>query len=150
MAGNEHWTLEQYRQEVGIDTKPAKAPGTSKMRNKITVIDGIRFDSQLEAAYYLYLEHLKALKIVSHFMRQVPFDCGGNVTYRLDFLTVKTDGSLEYVDVKGKRTQAYVNKKKQVEARYPIKITEIFKKQIPEAFKARARDENQLIYKGEK
>lgn len=150
---NEHWTAEQYRYFLdtgrepgfaGAKSEPEKPKGKSKMRNKITIIDGIRFDSQLEAAYYLDLMNRQKLGVVSHVLMQVPMHCGGGVTYKLDFLVFYTDGSQEYVDVKGQRTQTYRNKKKQIEDRYPITISEIERKDVPEHFINSAREFDQL------
>lgn len=151
---DEHWSPKQYRHYLatgqapgssGAEPKEEKQPKKqSKMRNKITIIDGIRFDSQLEAAYYLDLMDRVNCKVVSHFLMQVPMHCGGGVKYKLDFLVFYTDGHQEYVDVKGQRTQAYKNKKKQIEERYPISIIEIERKDVPESFISTAREIDQL------
>lgn len=97
----------------------------SKYHNQPTSVDGINFQSKKEATYYEKLKVLQELGDIQFFLRQVPFDLPGNTKYRLDFLVVKRDGTLEFIDVKGYKTQMYRMRKKQVEALYPIKITEV-------------------------
>lgn len=99
-------------------SKPKKS---SKYRNQPTEVDGLRFDSKAEAAYYGHLKLLKAAGDVIYFLRQVPFDLPGNVKYRCDFMVVRETG-IEYIDVKGAITATFRLKKKQVEALYPVKI----------------------------
>lgn len=98
---------------------------TSKYRNKRTEVDGILFDSKAEARYYGELKLRRQAGDIKYFLRQVPFDLPGNVKYKLDFLIFNNDGTETYVDVKGVATAIYKLKKKQVEALYPIKITEV-------------------------
>jgi len=100
-----------------------------KIRHKfnavITERDGMKFHSKKEAAFY------DDLKIAQHkdgwvlfFLRQVPFHLPGNVKYVCDFQVFYKDGSVDFIDVKGKRTAQYIRNKKMVEALYPIKISE--------------------------
>jgi hypothetical protein len=49
----------------------------------------------------------------------------GGVKYVCDFLIFWADDTVTFEDVKGMRTPMYKLKKKQVEALYPIIITEI-------------------------
>jgi len=98
---------------------------SGKYNAKKTVIDGITFDSKKEAKRYSELELLKKAGEVSWFLRQVPFDCGGRVKYRLDFMVFWTSGEVTFEDVKGFKTATYKMKKKLVESRYPIQITEL-------------------------
>ena len=100
---------------------------SSKYKNVKVKIDGINFDSKAEAAYYEYLKLLIRTGDVSYFLMQVPFLCGGGVKYRLDFQVHYADGSIQNIDVKGCVNQAFKNKKKQVEDRYPINIRCLFK-----------------------
>jgi len=94
----------------------------SKYKNERIDVDGIKFDSKAEAAYYNYLLILKENKEVSYFLMQVPFLLEGGVKYRLDFLVVYCNGRIDHVDIKGAVTPMFKLKKKQVEYRYPIKI----------------------------
>jgi len=90
-----------------------------------TITDGIKFDSKKEARRYSELALLKKAGEVSWFLRQVPFDCGGGVKYRLDFMIFWTSGEVTFEDVKGFKTATYKMKKKLVESKYPIEITEV-------------------------
>lgn len=87
--------------------------------------DGIKFPSKKEAAYYEKLKFLQKNGQVIFFLRQVPFSIPGNVTYRADFMVFWSDGTVSVVDVKGMRLQSYIDKKKMVEALYPIEIEEV-------------------------
>lgn len=100
----------------------------TKYRNVKTEIDGILFDSKLEAKRYSELNFLKKAGAVLFFLRQVPFHLPGGVTYRCDFLVFWKDGSYSVEDVKGRKTRAFIDKQKMVEALYPIKIELIYYK----------------------
>lgn len=108
--------------------RPAPAPATARETrgNKFnavpTVVDGIRFDSKAEANYYRNLLLRVQAGAVRYFLRQVPIHLPGGVRYVLDFLEVHADDSLHYVDVKGVITPQFRDKKKMVEALYPITI----------------------------
>lgn len=104
-------------------TKPASKP--NKYHNHPTTVDGIRFDSKKEAHYYEQLKIRQQVGEVSHFHLQVPIALPGNTRYVVDFLVFFTDPGRkpEYVDVKGRKTENFKLKKRQVEALYPITIT---------------------------
>ena len=90
-----------------------------------TELDGINFDSKKEARYYTELKlRMKAGEVV-FFLRQVPLDLPGKVKYRIDFQEFHSDGTVHFIDVKGKKTDMYIAKKKMVEALYPIEIEEV-------------------------
>lgn len=95
-----------------------------KFKTKITIRDGIKFDSQKEALYYDQLKLKVKAGIVLFFLRQVPFDLPGGIKYRCDFQIFNADGTVQFIDVKGVRTRGYIDKKKQVEALYPVTIEE--------------------------
>lgn len=80
----------------------------SKFNNIKKVIDGIKFDSQLEAAYYLELQRLK-VKIIE-FQPKVRLT-DANILYKPDFLIVE-DGQKVYIDVKGMQTPVFNIKKR--------------------------------------
>ena len=107
-----------------MKAKPYKQ-SMSKYRNKKTVVDHIRFDSQKEARYYTQLKMLRENGDVLMFLRQVPFDLPGGVKYRVDFQVFYSDGTVKHIDVKGMRTKEYLIKKKIVEAEYPVTIVEV-------------------------
>jgi len=76
--------------------------------------------------YYRMLKDQVAAKRIQYFLRQVPFHLpGGSGKYLCDFMVVLDDGSIEYRDVKGAKTDIYKLKKKLVESHYPIKIIEV-------------------------
>lgn len=103
----------------------------SKYASTKVVIDGITFDSRGESELYLRLGLLKRIGDVSYFLRQVPFHLPGGVTYRCDFMAVFIGGphvgKTRYLDFKGFETREFINKKKMVEALYPVTI-ELVKK----------------------
>lgn len=94
------------------------------------VIDGIRFDSALEAKYYLLLKWRISIGDLDYIIRQVPFDLPGGIKYRADFAEFKSGEPVVYTDVKGIETKDFVRNKKQVEALYPVTINVIKKKDL--------------------
>jgi hypothetical protein len=96
-----------------------------KFNAKPTTLDDIKFSSKAEAKRYSVLKLLEKSGEVIFFLRQVPFHLEGGIKYVCDFLVFWADGECSVEDVKGMKTPMYILKKKQVEARYPIKITEI-------------------------
>lgn len=101
------------------------APKGRKYHNKVTRVDGIRFDSKKEASYYAQLKLRIAAGEVTHFFRQVPIHLPDGTKYVLDFLVFFADAGRapEYVDTKGVLTPVFRMKKKAVEFHYPIKLT---------------------------
>ena len=95
-----------------------------KFNAKITLRDGLKFRSVKEANYYDRLKIEQKSGHVLFFIRQPKFDLPGGVTYSADFLVFYSDGTAEFIDVKGKKTKGYIRNKKIVEALYPIKIIE--------------------------
>lgn len=95
---------------------------TNKYRANITEIDGIRFHSKKEAKYYCHLKIRVLAKEISYFLRQVPIHLPGGVKYIVDFVEFDNDGNARYIDVKGFKTRSFLDKKKMVEAIYPINI----------------------------
>jgi len=90
-----------------------------------TVCDGIKFPSKKEAKYYQDLKLRQKAGEIILFLRQVPFYLPGNTKYVVDFQEFHSDGSVHFVDVKGKETEMFIMKKKQVEALYPPVIIEV-------------------------
>ena len=88
----------------------------SKYRNKKTVIDGITFDSKLEAEYYLHLKFmLKCKKILGFEMQKKMLLQDGYarpstgtkvrpIFYVVDFLFYENNGDQTYVAVNGMKT----------------------------------------------
>lgn len=96
--------------------------GRNKYHAVPVEIDGMRFDSKLEARYYAVLKTLVRSGQVDYFLRQVPFHLPGKVTYRCDFQVFWKEEVVTYVDVKGRDTPMSRLKRKQVEDLYPVKI----------------------------
>jgi Protein of unknown function (DUF1064) len=96
-----------------------------KFNAKPQECENIKFASKKELKRYLELQALKRLGEVIFFLRQTPFHLSGGVKYVCDYLVFWKDGEVTIEDVKGMRTDMYKLKKKQVEALYPITITEI-------------------------
>lgn len=113
-------------------TAPANLPGTeSKLKygNRVTEVDGIRFDSEKEADYYWQLHWLmregtvKEVELQPKFVLQPGYKRDGKkirpIIYRADFKVTEADGHIYYVDTKGMRTQVYLIKKKMLLYKYP-------------------------------
>ena len=94
----------------------------SKYNNIRTEYKGVSYASKSEASRAQALDRLKEAGQVKYWLRQVPFFLPGNIKYISDFMIVWNDGQITYEDVKGMQTQVFKNKKKQVEALYPVKI----------------------------
>jgi len=97
-------------------------PKRRKYGNVPTVVDGIRFDSKREAAYYEQLKMRKAAGEVHFWLRQVPIHLPGGTKYVIDFLVFLRDDTVDFVDVKGKETKEFRIKRREVEHHYPIKV----------------------------
>jgi hypothetical protein len=90
-----------------------------KYNAKPTEVDGIRFDSQKEARYYVDLKLRQRAGEVLGWFRQVPIHLPGGTVLRIDFLEFHTNGSVHIVDVKGMETKEFKIKKREAEAAYP-------------------------------
>lgn len=100
----------------------------NKYKNKKTEIDGIKFDSEMESHYYLYLIHLKemgevvAFELQPTYILQDGFIKDGKkirpILYKADFKVIYKDGHEEVIDVKGKLTAEFKLKKKMLLYRY--------------------------------
>ncbi|MDD5551344.1 MAG: DUF1064 domain-containing protein [Candidatus Omnitrophica bacterium] len=103
----------------------------SKMRNKITTIDGIKFRSKREGKFYCDLKVMKNVGEVVSFSMQVPFIVGIDIRYYLDYKVHFADGRIEYWDVKPREkdnkrftTPLYKLKKQLMKRDYGIEIIE--------------------------
>ena len=111
-----------------------------KHGNKKITIDGIRFDSKAEAAYYNYLKILKKSGDIKSFEMQVKYtlvdrfyhpsktrkngepSIVGAITYTPDFVIEENDGKKHVVDVKGHRTAIFNLKAKLFMKRYNVPL----------------------------
>ncbi|MFP7202195.1 DUF1064 domain-containing protein [Lysinibacillus halotolerans] len=106
--------------------------GKAKYGNKKVKVDGILFDSEMEAKYYLYLRNLVDQGVVGYielqpkFVLLEGFKKNGKtfrpITYNADFKVWYTDGHIEVVDVKGMITQQFELRRKLFEHRYPYEL----------------------------
>lgn len=107
---------------------PVKKAGPNKYSAEPVVVDGIRFDSKLEARRYGELLIERSGGLVLYFLRQVPLHLPGGVIYRVDFMVARKARHergavvLEYEDCKGFQRQDSKNKIKQVRALYGIEV----------------------------
>lgn len=134
--GWENCRVVRIGETITVDMRPKR----SKYRAEPTKIDGIRFASKKEAAYYRDLVMLEAAGEVRHIQRQVAYELMVNGTrigkYLADFVfdqRVRVNGAsgIEFawrsvvVDVKGFPTPLYRWKKKHVTAQYGITVVEV-------------------------
>jgi uncharacterized protein YecE (DUF72 family) len=132
------WTAQEYRhfattgetpedvsRKKALD-KAAKKAVRQKYRNKIIKNEGITFRSQKEyERYYNNILRVRNGELM-FFLFQIPFWLEGGVKYIADFIEVYPAWQrIDFIDTKGFRTREYINKKKQTESRYGIKIIEI-------------------------
>ena len=100
----------------------------NKYNNKKTIVDGIKFDSEMESHYYIYLKQLKEIGEVVDFVLQPTyllqegFNLNGKrirpITYKADFKVIYKDGHEEEIDVKGKLKEEFKIKRKMLLYRY--------------------------------
>lgn len=95
---------------------------THKFHARRCEVDGKKFPSKLEARYYRHLKTIKLSGELLFFLRQVPFELPGGISYRVDFVLFWASGDVEFVDVKGMETPISKMKIKQVEEIYPVEI----------------------------
>lgn len=98
-----------------------------KYNAKATIVDDIRFPSKMEAKYYSILKRKQELGEVVFFLMQVPFRLIGGVKYVCDFQVFLSDGTVEFIEIKGKDTPISILKRKQVMSMFPIEIKVITK-----------------------
>lgn len=126
MSRNKRAFERLYNQSKGV--KKVK-PKRHKYGAKKTVVDGIKFDSQLEAKYYYHLMTLKQLGQIKEIELQPEFliqdkkkykgETIRKIVYKLDFKVVYNNGYTEYIDVKGMTTPVSQLKLKLVKGMYP-------------------------------
>ena len=121
-------SVSQYRelaQSIPIFRALTEKP--RKYRNTPTIYKSIqgferRYDSKKEATHAAHLDHLIKCGPVSWWLPQVSIPLPGGVIYRADFLVMWRASGPSFVDVKGRDTQASINKRKQVKALYGITV----------------------------
>lgn len=101
----------------------------SKYHNKKVTIDGIAFDSQKEAKYYMELllrqriGEVTEIKLQPIFELQAAFKRKGRliraITYKADFEITLANGKVQVIDVKGCETEVYKIKRKMFQCKWP-------------------------------
>jgi len=82
-------------------------------------VDGYKFHSKKERAYYNQLKIRKQVGEVIFFLMQCPFHFRNGTKYVVDFIEFWSDGTVHFIDVKGCRTQSYKNHLKSLKVEYP-------------------------------
>jgi hypothetical protein len=106
----------------GLILKPVKK---SKYKNNRVKVDGILFDSQLEADYYSILKLQLKMGTIRGFCRQPEFilqegfGATKPITYRADFIVFNLDDTAEIIDTKGFETQEFKRTKKLFAGKFP-------------------------------
>jgi hypothetical protein len=108
-------------------TKPKEEPKPNKYRAKKVTVDGLKFDSQLEADYYGQLKLLLKAGEILGFSRQARFPVGGGREYLADFIVWYPD-RVEIIDTKGVQTEVFKIKASLFRERYPGLELKIVKK----------------------
>lgn len=100
----------------------------TKYGAKKALVDGIKFDSQMEADYYIYLKNEQnAGRVIEIDLQPVyillpAFIFNGKkiqpIKYKADFLVTYPDGSQQVIDVKGKETVDFKLKKKMFQSKF--------------------------------
>lgn len=129
-----------YPKKRGSDEKTGTqdeggTPGGKKYRNRVTYVDGVRFDSKREAERYTVLlvrlktGEISRLKLQPEFTITEAYMLpdGRRVKaqrYRADFSYVLPDGREVVEDVKteGTKTQVFINKQKLIYEKYGIEV----------------------------
>jgi len=80
------------------------------------------FASKKEYGYYQELLLRQKAGEVIFFLRQTPLHLPGNAKYVVDFVEFRADGTVHFVEVKGRDLPMGKLKRKIAESVYPIKI----------------------------
>lgn len=81
-------------------------------RNKYGAKKTNGYDSKAEAKYAMKLGMLKQAGVIVDWLEQVPIKLGDGITYRVDFMIIKSDWTVKFVEVKGFQTKEYRIKRK--------------------------------------
>lgn len=131
MTASNKISVVDYRKQVGLSTKSG-AVKRNKYGNRKTIVDGITFDSLLEATRYTQLKALERGGLIKDLVLQPVFAIELNgkkiCKYISDFQYYDIEQARTIVeDCKGMKTDVYRLKKKLTEAQYGITIIEITK-----------------------
>lgn len=128
MPNGTKWTQAQLNAHLK-HVENGRGHKMSKYKNTKTEVDGIKFDSKREAAYYQKLKLGNHAGLIKDFWMQVRFDIIINSQfigfYKADFVVDYFGEGYMVIDVKGVKTSAYSLKKKLIKAVYGIEIIEV-------------------------
>ena len=116
----ETWSVEEYKNYMN-----KKEPRHAKYRSNKTSVDGHTFDSMKEAEFYNELKLRLKSNDIKGFCLQPVFILAPGLKYKPDFIVFNNDGTYDVIDVKGFKTKEYIAKKKVLEDKYNLKVTEI-------------------------
>lgn len=123
-------TIDASELRKTILNKGAQKKSKSKYNAIKCTIDGITFDSKLEAKHYMTLRNLVRSGEISQLQTQVDYPLEVNgvhiANYKADFVYVNKDGDTLVEDTKGFLTKEYRLKKKLVKAIYGVDIIEVY------------------------
>lgn len=124
VSGNCQCQTGQYTTEIHNFT--IRKEKRTKYNNKHTWVDGLCFDSQMEADRYSQLKLLMRSGTIKGFCRQPEFVLVEGIgqeqraiTYKADFIVFNLDGSSTVEDTKGYETEAWKRTYKMFKAKYP-------------------------------
>lgn len=86
------------------------------------------YQSTAEYDFKLRLDTQKQSGEVLFYLEQSPIRLPGKTRYIVDFIVFYANGEVRFIDVKGRETPQFIQKKRQVEELYPIEIVKIRKK----------------------
>lgn len=111
------------------DTTKKEVKKTGRIRAVKKEVDGITFDSTMEANYYEYLKAEQAKGKILYFKLQPEYQLLDGyekygrkirgIKYIADFLVVYADDTELVIDVKGRETDDFKLKRKLFDAKYP-------------------------------
>lgn len=113
----------EYQRKHGNVFEPIKKK--PKYNNKQIRVDGILFDSKLEADFYSDLKLQMKAGVIKGFCRQPEFvlvegfGARKPITYRADFIIFHLDGTYQIIDTKGMQTETFKLKHKLFMDKFP-------------------------------
>lgn len=122
MNYSEEWYADYCKRKGIAQPEPEKK---AKYGNNRPMVDGMYFDSQLEADKYSELKLSLHMGVIAGFCRQPEFILqeGFGLTkpicYRADFVVFNLDGTAEVIDTKGFETETFKIKHKLFKAKFP-------------------------------
>jgi hypothetical protein len=113
--------------QVPAQEKPKKK---SKYGNEKHMVDGIEFDSKLEAARYGVLKLMLKAGIIGLLELQVPYELNPGGTHSLKYIAdfvyiIRATGEKVVEDAKGHRTREYLKKRRLMKKVHGIIIKEV-------------------------